>query len=652
MPQGQRRLAAIMFTDMVGYTALGQRNESLSLALVEEQRKLTRPVLSKHGGREVKTIGDAFLVEFPNAVDAVRCAYDIQRTTREFNLSLDPDKRIHLRVGLHLGEVIEHQGDISGDAVNVASRIEPLAEDGGVCLTRQVYDHVQNKVDLHLTSLGPKDLKNVTQSVEVYKMEMPWAEAPWPSLSKPDKRRIAVLPFASLSADTADDYFADGITDELISTISKVRELRVIARTSAMKYKGSGKGISEIGRDLRVGTILEGTVRKAGSRLRITAQLVDPQTEEDLWTESYDRELEDAFAIQSEIARSVAEALRIQLRVVEKSDIERGATGNSEAYTLYLKGRYYWNERTKEAVDKAVKYFEQAAKLDSRYALAFAGLADCHVIYGDYNWMRPKEAFPKAREYALSAIEIDSRLAEPHISLGAVYNSYEGLWIRSEDEFKKAIELRPSNATAQIWYALLLSAMERFEDAYRWLERAGEFDPLSRLVRVNEGNVLIYMGRAEDAIAKLNELVRDEPNYSAAHVTLGWAFCLNSQTEEAIAELKKAASLSEGDLATKSELACLLGAAGRLKEANSLAPEILEPSPPQWITAMNRARVSFALQRVDEAFGYLESALEERSVFINHGSVLLDLKVLPFFGKAREDPRWEAFLRRSGVPGS
>src|SRR6266852_3617523 len=190
-----------MFTDMVGYTALGQRNESLSLALVDEQRKLIRPILNRHNGREVKTIGDAFLVEFSSAMDAVRCSYDIQRTTREFNISAPTEQKLHLRIGVHLGDVVESQGDISGDAVNIASRIEPLAEDGGVCLTRQVYDHIQNKFELPLTSLGPTSLKNVNIPIEVYRMEMPWDGRKTTQLAELDKRRVAVLPFANMSPD-------------------------------------------------------------------------------------------------------------------------------------------------------------------------------------------------------------------------------------------------------------------------------------------------------------------------------------------------------------------------------------------------------------------------------------------------------------------
>jgi TolB-like protein len=295
-----------MYTDIVGYTALGQRNETLALALVEEQGRLMRPIFKRHNGREIKTMGDAFLVEFPSALDAVRCAYYIQRATREFNISLSDERRLHLRVGIHLGDVVESQGDISGDAVNVASRIESVAADGGICLTRQIYDYVQNKFELSMKSLGMRVLKNVSSPVEVFKMDMPWDEEKVMPPTHLDKRRIAVLPFANMSPDNADEYFADGMTEELITVLSKIGGLRVVARTSAMRFKGEKATVSRIGQELGVGSLTEGSVRRSINRVRITIKLIDTRSEEQLWAETYDRELQDIFSVQSDIAQQVA----------------------------------------------------------------------------------------------------------------------------------------------------------------------------------------------------------------------------------------------------------------------------------------------------------------------------------------------------------
>src|SRR5438094_1885449 len=360
-----------MFTDMIGYAALGQKNESLSLALVEEQRRLIRPILNRHNGREVKTIGDGFLVEFLSAMDAVRCAYDIQRITREFNISEPVEHKLHLRIGVHLGDVVESEGDISGDAVNVASRIESLAEDGGVCLTRQVYDQVRNKFDLPLTSLGPRSLKNLSSSVEVYKMIMPWDATVAISLPEHDTRRIAILPFANISTDQADEYFSDGMTDELIEVLSKIGGLRVVATTSVMRFKGEKATANRIGQELKVGSLMEGSVRKSKDQVRITVQLVDTESEEQLWTETYNRNLQDIFSVQSDIAQQVAKALEVRLGVRENSALRREQTQNPEAYSFYLKGRHRWNLRSENEINRAIKYFEEAIGRDPGYALAY-----------------------------------------------------------------------------------------------------------------------------------------------------------------------------------------------------------------------------------------------------------------------------------------
>ena len=259
MPEGTRRLAAIMFTDLVGFTALSQSNETVALSVLDEQRGLLRPMFNRHGGREVKTMGDAFLVEFPSALNAVKCAYEIQKTTREFNRSLSEERRVHLRIGVHLGDIVESQGDISGDAVNVASRIESLADSGGVCLTRQVYDQVQNKFELPLRSLGAMLLKNLRTPMEVFRMVMPWEGPMMEEAVELDSRRVAVLPLKNMSPDPNDGYFADGMTEELITALSGVRELTVIARTSVMQYKDSPKRVADVGRELKTGTVIEGS---------------------------------------------------------------------------------------------------------------------------------------------------------------------------------------------------------------------------------------------------------------------------------------------------------------------------------------------------------------------------------------------------------
>jgi len=383
LPEGERRLAAIMFTDIVGFTALSQANESLALSVLDEQRELLRPIFMRHGGREVKTIGDAFLVDFPSALNAVKCAYQIQKTTREFNYTQAEERRVHLRIGVHIGDIVEAEGDISGDAVNVASRIEALADVGGVCLTRQVYDQVQNKLELRMRSLGAKSLKNLRTPMEVFSMVMPWERGVVDEAVELDRHRVAVLPLKNMSPDPNDEYFADGMTEELITALSGLRELTVIARTSIMQYKNSPKRIADVARELKTGTVIEGSVRKAANKLRITVQMIDAATEGHLWAKNYDRQMDDIFAIQSEIAEKVADALKVKLIDTTKRRLERRPTENTEAYTLYLKGRYYWSERTKPSVEKGIAYLHKAVEADPNLALAYSDLADAHVVMAE-----------------------------------------------------------------------------------------------------------------------------------------------------------------------------------------------------------------------------------------------------------------------------
>src|SRR5712692_397559 len=408
-----------MFTDIVGYTLLGQKNESLSLLLLEEQRKLVREILSRHDGREVKTIGDAFLIEFPSALDAVRCAYDIQRATREFNIALPEERRVHLRVGIHLGDVVENQGDISGDAVNVASRIESFAADGGVCLTRQVYDQVQNKFDLPLRSLGLKTLKKVSLPVEVYEIIMPWKAEKPTDTTELVGRRIAVLPFVNMSPDPQDEFFADGLTEELISCLAKITGLRVIARTSAMHFKGTTKTILEIGQELRVGSILEGSIRKYGNKLRVTTQLIDTPTEEQLWSSMYEKELIDLFVIQSDIAEQVSKALQIRLLEREEDEVQKVETGDLAAYEHYLKGRHLLNKGTGKGIQDAQKEFEKAVTMDPNFARAYSGLADSLILLS-YEFLPLDVAHRRAEEAASKALVLDENLAEAHTSIARI----------------------------------------------------------------------------------------------------------------------------------------------------------------------------------------------------------------------------------------
>jgi len=633
-----------MFTDMVGYTALGQKNESLSLALVEEQRKLIRPILNKHNGREVKTMGDAFLAEFPSALDGVRCAYDIQRSTREFNISLPQEQRVHLRIGVHLGDVVESQGDISGDAVNVASRIESLAEDGGVCLTRQVHDSIRNKFQLPLTNLGTKSLKNVDIPVEVYRMVMPWelseAQEELPPASS--THRLAVLPFTNMSPDPNDEFFADGLTEEMIAELSGISGVGVIARTSVMHYKGSKKTVREIARDLGVGSVLEGSIRKAGNRIRITAQLIDGKNEEHLWAQRFDRDLNDIFAVQSEIAVSVAKAL--ELKLVPRDAPAKPASENLDVYTICLRARFFWNKRSKEGIEQAISLFEEALKLGPDSARANAGLADCYLISTDWGFMDEVEGASKTREFTARALELDPTLPDAHATLGMALmrqKQYSG----AEVEVRRAISLNPNYASAHHWYFLLLGEVGRLNEGLAEIINAAELDPLSPIINLNLSWAYFYAGRLDDSMSTVNKLIQIEPGLPYAYGLRSYLHAMKGLRDEALADVEMFYKLTGDEsgykvwsafcevlLGNKEEALKLIREAMPLIEKDYSLQKNVPRLPLYWVYATIGDREQF--------FKWVDWAIERKL------TNAMDLRYNPALKEMKEDLRYLELFKK------
>ncbi len=583
------------------------------------------------------------MVEFPSALNAVKCAYDIQSSTRGSNSSLPEERRTLLRIGVHLGDIVESRGDISGDAVNVASRIESLADSGGVCLTRQVYDQVQNKFELPLTSLGPKSLKNVTSSIEVYKMVMPWDGARTIASAEHDTRRIAILPFANISPDPADEYFSDGMTDELISVLSKLKGLRVVARTSAMRFKGEKATASRIGQELKVGSLIEGSVRKAKDRVRISVQLVDTQSEEQLWAETYDRDFQDVFSVQTDIAQRVAGALELRLGVRESSALEQQQTQNPEAYAFYLKGRYHWNSRAEDEVNRAIKYFEEAIGRDPKYALAYVGLADCHSVLGFYGYRRPSVVFPRAKELAEKALLLDDSLAEAHASIGSPLMQYYFDWKRAGSELDRALELNPSYATAHMWRATHHTALGRFDDALAQVRRAVELDPLSMIILTDMGKDLYLARRYDEAIDQYKKSLQVDANFAIAHKGLAEVYVQKGMNDEAVAEIEKAIKLSgRRSIFILDDLGYIYARAGKRDDAMKMLEDLDRIAADEYVPAYCRVVFYAALGDKEKALTWLEKAYEERSF-------LVYLKVDPAFDTIRKEKRFVTIQEKMGL---
>jgi TolB-like protein/class 3 adenylate cyclase/tetratricopeptide (TPR) repeat protein len=646
----ERRLAAIMFTDMVGFTALAQRDETLAMELLDEQRRVIRACLAEYKGREVDTIGDGFFVEFASSLDAVKCAIAIQSALKEWNEQHPPENRVLIRIGIHLGDVLHRGREVSGDAVNIASRIEPLAPPGGVCVTAPVYASVFNKVEYEFEMLGTPELKNVATPIEVYCVAGYGESESHPTLfirtakAGLPKDRIAVLPLVNISPDQVDEYFADGMTEELISSISTIRGLRVIARTSVMRYKRAHKPIAQIGRELNVGNILEGSVRKVGNKIRISVLLIDTLKEEPRWSHKYDREVKDVFAIQSEIAQHVAEALKDHIFGGKHREEPRTTTFSTEAYKSYLRGRQLWSRRTEEDLKKSVTFFEKALDIDGNYARAYVGLADSYAALALLEFMAPNEAYPKAKEAVRKALALNEGLAAARTSLGLIKFQYDWDWKGAEQEFTEAISSNFNYAPAHHYFADYLKAMGRFEEALAEIERARELDPLSLAINTGVGHVLYLSGQYDRAIEEYQKAVELEPGFVATHVWFGRPYLEKGMFTEAIAELEAAVSLSGESTIALAMLGHGLASAGRGEEALKILEKLKEKSKSQYVPSYWIAVIYNGFRDREQVIAWLRKAFEERS------SWLVWSNVEPRFAWLREDPDFAALMRAMKFP--
>ncbi len=639
--RGVRRLAAIMFTDMVGFTSLTQKDESLALTMLNEYRGSLRSCLSAHGGREIKTMGDGFLVEFDSALEAVECALSIQESLDQKNAILSPQERMQVRIGIHLGDVVHERGDLFGDSVNIASRIEPLAGPGEIYITQQVYDHIRNRLKSSVGYVGKLSLKNVELPVEVYKVGSLTAQSLAVPLLPQAGHRIVIVPFVNISPRAGDEYFADGMTEELISAVSKVSGLRVISRTSAMKYKGTNKSVREIARELNSDVALEGSVRKAGNKVRINVQLIDVQEDEYVWSQSYDRELEDVFAIQSDIASSAAHALQVRLLATEKQSIEKKATEDISAYNLYLKGLRFRGEGTDKGFRRAIRYFQKALRRDSRFALAYAGLADSYLSLADDGVLPAKEGYPKAEEFAARALKLDETIPEAHATLGAVFEGYYWDFRRAEKEFTLALELNPSYGRVCHSYGLHLALVGKLDQAVAEIKRAQELDPID--LHLNHCAAVVYdwANQYENSLQACQMMLRIDEEWVPAYVSLAEAQAHNSMFDEALQSLKKALKLSKGELYVKGRIAYLYALSGREKEARKILAELEDYSKRKHVSPITFARIYSGLGEKDKALDWLEKAYDERN------SNLIYLKGYTW-ASLSSSPRFKRLLKKVG----
>ena len=608
----ERRLTAILAADVVGYSRLMSSNEAGTIAALRSLRKeLADPAITAHKGRIFKLTGDGMLVEFPSVVSAVACAVDIQSAMRTRNASTS-EARIEFRIGVNLGDIIVEEGDIFGDGVNVAARLESIAPVGGIAVSQSVRDHVGKRLDLAFEDMGERRLKNIDAPVRVYSitLDRPPKDGTSSARQQGERPSVAVLPFINMSGDPEQEYFSDGITEDIITDLSKVSGLFVVARNTVFTYKGKTVEVQQVAKHLGVNFILEGSVRKAGTRVRVTGQLIHGKDGGHVWADRYDRDLTDIFAIQDEITHAIVEQLKVKLLPQEKKSIGQTPTDNVEAYTYYLRGRQFMQRHSKSNYQLARRMFAKAVELDPLYARAYAGIADCDsFLFLHYHL---EAGIDSILATSAKALALDNRLAEAHASRGLALS----LGQRHEEaiaEFEEAIALDPNSFEAHYFYARACVTQGKLERAATLFERAAENKPddyqaLCLLIQIYRS-----LGRDRDSKSTARKAIERAESELTLHP-----------------ENPRAAYLGANALAT-------LGEKDRARE---WAARALAIDPDDVLIQYNVACVYSLLGDLEQAFDLLEGLLPNAGYELKRGWIKHDSDLDPL----RSHPRFQKIL--------
>jgi adenylate cyclase len=703
-PTEERKLAAIMFTDMVGYSALSQRDDKVALELLEEHRRLLREIFPPFHGTEIKTIGDAFLVEFGSALEAAQCAIEIQRTLAKRNHDVTSDRRIELKIGIHIGDVMHRDGDVYGDGVNIASRIEQLAGAGGICVSMDVERQIRNALEARFEKFGSADLKNIKLPMDLFRIVLPWESngktepdrAPkksqlpllaaaalgvlvvvlfgwwfmqrsgrdhqnaWTgspnvmaaaSTKVPDQKSVAVLPFVNLSDDKGSEYFSDGVSEELLTVLQKIPGLHVAARTSAFSFKGKNATAQEIGQRLGVAHLVEGSVRKAGDTVRIAARLTRADTGEELWSENYTRNLKDVFAVQTELAQTIVEQLRGRFGgadtgakekiQAEVQAAEKGGTKNVDAHQLYLQGRFYENRHSDKSTREALAAYEHAVQLDSRFARAWAGVARTHTWIAGFATAGGQKVFDEHLAAARDAIA-RALAIEPDLPDAL----YARAWLETNFDFN--------------WSA-----------ATQTVSKAMALAPADPNVLIAAANLDTALGNTDRAIEIYRKAVELDPVNAQSRSFLAFGLANSKRFAEARAEYARVVELNSSapwahaglglsyllqnkfeEAATEAQadagewarlliVSCARWAQKRVQESDAALNELIKNEAE--LAAFQIAEAYAYRGDKDRALEWLERARRQRDPGLGN------LRKDPLLESLYHDPRWNAFLHTMGL---
>jgi adenylate cyclase len=681
-----RQLAAIMFTDIQGYTALMQQNEEKAIQSRDKHRRIFNSITAKHNGRILQYYGDGTLSIFDSAIDAVQCAIEMQ-------LEFQKEPSIPVRIGIHTGDILFNKEDIIGDGVNVASRIESLSVPGSVFISDKVYDEIKNQESIETSMLKTFKLKNVEKPVEVYAISnvgliVPKAEDiegktdPHPSSLPKEQRKakirnrvsisiaitvfiavlffiylkvgpnanpslgtqeksIAVLPFVNMSNDPDQEYFSDGISEEILNSLAAMTGLKVVGRTSSFSFKGKNEDIRIIGEKLNVKMVLEGSVRKSGDQVRITAQLINVEDGFHIWSETYDRKMEDIFALQDDISLKITEKLKITLAGDQNSVSDKKRTSNMEAYELLLKGRFY-REQGMEGIEKALSCFQKAIELDPEYAEAYGELATIYFSLSIYKFIPQKEGYNNVLELTNKAISLDPYLPGRHLALAGYNFLVMWDWDVAITEYEKELKL---GSPPDIFYPLYQAYMYgNFEKAINEAKLIIEQDPLN--IELLQGLVDIYLisERYDECRNVLNNIIELNPLYSEAYRYYGRSHFYEGEYEKALTYFKKAADAQHGKGFATTDIITTLAILGQLEEANRLFLILKEGISSKTVFAFEIAIIYSYLGNVDMAFEWLDRAYANKEFW------MVSLKVSPYWEPLRSDPRFQKLLDKMNFP--
>ncbi len=634
-----RKLAAIMFTDIVGFSTLMGSDEQKTFDILEKNREIHKPIILEFNGQWIKELGDGVIATFDTISDAVNAAKKIMETCNAAN-------DFQLSIGIHSAEVVFEKGDVFGDGVNIAARIESAAPPGCIFISESVYKNIANKKRIDTHFVREEKLKNVTHPVRLYQVLFEgseWVE-PEKAVAIEIEKSIAVLPFVNMSSDPEQEYFSDGISEEIINMLSQVDELKVIGRTSSFAFKGKNMNLKLIGEQLNARYLLEGSVRKGGNKLRITAQLIEASNGFHLYSEKFDRELDDILAIQDEISEAILNAVKIKLIKQKEDEIYKKDTDNVEAYELYLNGRYHVNKFTPEGFLKAIEYFDAAIAIDPKYAMAYADKAFCYMNLRDFGWLEADKCIPEARYAANRSLELDDKIAKSHLAVGRIKLHWDWRIMDAAESFKKAVQINPSNPQGHIQLGFCLVLSGNFEKAIPHSEKAKTIDPFSILNLWYLSAIPFMAGDFEKVAANGKRMIEIAPGFFSSYMVSGLSVLTVKDIERSITFFQKMVDLSP-DIYSMFYLGTAYGAAGKNTEAREMIKQMKAAEGSEIHGNYFIGMVHASVGDLNIAYSYFDKALKNKE-----GQMLWMNIFRHCLPSLFREERTKMLLKRIGVP--